>query len=115
MDPMPPPTRTGKKIAIIGSGPAGLAAADELNKMGHTVTVYERSDRPGGLLMYGVPNMKTDKKNVVQRRTEIMAKEGVVFVCGKAGNIGKDGAPTAQELLITMMLFCLRQVPRLAE
>merc|ERR1719174_2725393 len=99
MDPMPPPIRTGKKVAIIGSGPAGLAAADELNRMGHSVTVYERSCRPGGLMMYGVPNMKTDKKNVVQRRTEIMQKEGVVFVCGKAGNIGKEGAPTAQELL----------------
>jgi len=99
MDPLPPPRRTGKTVAIIGSGPAGLAAADELNKMGHSVTVYERSDRPGGLMMYGVPNMKTDKTNVVQRRTAIMEKEGVVFICGRKGNIGHEGAPSAQELL----------------
>jgi glutamate synthase (NADPH/NADH) len=99
MEPLPPPHRTGKKVAIIGSGPAGLAAADELNKMGHQVTVYERSDRPGGLMMYGVPNMKTDKIEIVERRTKIMEKEGVQFVCGAAGNIGKPGAPTAKELL----------------
>jgi monoamine oxidase len=76
MDPMPPPMRTGKKVAVIGSGPAGLAAADELNRMGHLVTVYERSCRPGGLMMYGVPNMKTDKIEVVERRTNIMKKKG---------------------------------------
>merc|ERR1719487_3051977 len=99
MEPKPPPSRTGLRVAIIGSGPAGLAAADELNKMGHLVTVYERADRPGGLMMYGVPNMKTDKVNVVQQRTEIMQKEGVVFICGKAGNVGKEGGPSAQELL----------------
>jgi glutamate synthase (NADPH/NADH) len=99
MDPMPPPIRTGKKVAIIGSGPSGLAAADELNKMGHWVTVYERSDRPGGLMMYGVPNMKTDKMTVVQQRTDIMQKEGVKFICGKAGNVGKEGGPTSKELL----------------
>merc|ERR1712194_300565 len=87
MDPQPPPYRTGKKVAIVGSGPAGLAAADELNMMGHTVTVYERADRIGGLMMYGVPNMKADKTEVVQRRVDIMAKEGVVFITGKAGNI----------------------------
>jgi glutamate synthase (NADPH/NADH) len=99
MAPMPPPIRTGKKAAVIGSGPAGLAAADELNKMGHLVTVYERSDRPGGLMMYGVPNMKTDKENVVLQRTRIMEAEGVTFICGKAGAVGKEGGPTAQELL----------------
>jgi glutamate synthase (NADPH/NADH) len=99
MEPQPPPIRTGKRVAIIGSGPAGLAAADELNHMGHEVTVYERSDRPGGLMMYGVPNMKTDKVGIVQRRTDIMENEGVNFVCGKAGNIGKENAPTAQALL----------------
>jgi glutamate synthase (NADPH/NADH) len=99
MDPMPPPIRTGKKVAIIGSGPAGMAAADELNKMGHTVTVYERSDRPGGLMMYGVPNMKTDKVHIVQRRTDIMEKEGVTFICGKAGNIGGEGGPAPEEIL----------------
>jgi glutamate synthase (NADPH/NADH) small chain len=74
-----PEYRTGKKVAIIGSGPAGLAAADQLNKSGHQVTVYERADRIGGLLMYGIPNMKLDK-HVVQRRLDLMAAEGVEFV-----------------------------------
>ncbi|KAI9747854.1 MAG: glutamate synthase [NADH] [Lichina confinis] len=76
--PAPPPQRTGRKVAIIGSGPAGLAAADQLNKVGHMVTVYERADRVGGLLMYGIPNMKLDK-NVVQRRVDLMAAEGIEF------------------------------------
>ena len=80
MVPKPPALRSGKHVAIIGSGPAGLAAADELNKAGHYVTVYERSDRVGGLMMYGVPNMKTDKEDVVQRRVDLMAEEGVQFV-----------------------------------
>merc|ERR1719199_2210196 len=87
MDPSPPSTRTGKKVAIVGSGPAGLAAADQLNKMGHLVTVYERADRVGGLMMYGVPNMKTDKVDVVQRRVDIMKKEGVSFITGPAGDV----------------------------
>ncbi|KXL41770.1 hypothetical protein M433DRAFT_1270 [Acidomyces richmondensis BFW] len=78
MVPVTPKWRSGKKVAIIGSGPAGLACADQLNKAGHDVTVYERSDRIGGLLMYGIPNMKLDKK-VVQRRVDFMAKEGVKF------------------------------------
>jgi glutamate synthase (NADPH/NADH) small chain len=77
--PEPPKHRTGKRVAIIGSGPAGLAAAAQLNKVGHKVTVYERADRIGGLLMYGIPNMKLDK-GVVQRRLDIMAAEGVEFV-----------------------------------
>jgi len=76
----PPLARTGKKVAIVGSGPAGLAAADQLNKAGHAVTVFERADRIGGLLMYGIPNMKLDKKVVVQRRIDLMAEEGVTFV-----------------------------------
>lgn len=80
MVPRPPKLRTGKRVAIVGSGPAGLAAADQLNKMGHEVTVYERADRIGGLMMYGVPNMKTDKLDVVQRRVDLMAAEGVRFV-----------------------------------
>jgi glutamate synthase (NADPH/NADH) len=88
MKPTPPPFRTHKTVAVIGSGPAGLACADQLNKMGHTVKVYERADRIGGLMMYGVPNMKADKKNVVQRRVDIMTKEGITFLTGKAGNIG---------------------------
>ena len=74
MVPRPPQFRTGKKVAVIGSGPAGMAAADQLNKMGHEVTVYERSDRIGGLMMYGVPNMKTDKEEVVQRRVDLMVR-----------------------------------------
>lgn len=78
--PKPPQQRTGRKVAIIGSGPAGLACADQLNKAGHSVTVYERADRPGGLLMYGIPNMKLDK-DVVKRRTDLLAAEGVNFVC----------------------------------
>ena len=77
--PKPPARRTGKKVAIVGSGPAGLAAAAQLNKAGHQVTVYERADRFGGLLMYGIPNMKLDKK-VVQRRVNILRDEGVQFV-----------------------------------
>ncbi|KAH1075356.1 hypothetical protein J1N35_027684 [Gossypium stocksii] len=88
MVPRPPLKRTGKSIAIVGSGPSGLAAADQLNRMGHSVTVYERADRIGGLMMYGVPNMKTDKVDVVQRRVNLMAEEGVKFVVN--ANIGKD-------------------------
>lgn len=87
MVPKPPPVRTGKKIAIVGSGPAGLAAADQLNRAGHSVTVYERADRIGGLLMYGIPNMKLDK-SIVQRRVDFMAAEGIEFVAGV--QIGKD-------------------------
>lgn len=89
----PPAQRTGHKVAIVGSGPAGLAAADQLNKMGHEVTVFERSDRIGGLMMYGVPNMKTDKIEVVQRRVDLMASEGVQFVVN--ANVGKN-VPVAQ-------------------
>ncbi|AAM71648.1 MAG TPA: glutamate synthase subunit beta [Chlorobaculum sp.] len=74
--------RTGKKVAIVGSGPSGLACADQLNKAGHTVTVFERDDRVGGLLMYGIPNMKLDKRLVVQRRVDLMKEEGVSFVTG---------------------------------
>jgi len=90
----PPRTSTGKSVAVIGSGPAGLAAADELNKRGHLVTVFERSDRPGGLLMYGIPNMKLDKK-IVERRIELMKKEGVIFRTGT--DVGKNTA--AKEIL----------------
>ena len=77
----PPAKRTGKKVAIIGSGPAGLSAAAQLNRAGHTVTVFERADRPGGLLMYGIPNMKLDKQEVVQRRLTLLEDEGVKFLC----------------------------------
>jgi glutamate synthase (NADPH/NADH) small chain len=84
----PPKKRTGKKVAIVGSGPAGLSAAAQLNKAGHEVTVFERADRPGGLLMYGIPNMKLDKKEVVLRRIALLEKEGVKFVCNT--EIGKN-------------------------
>jgi glutamate synthase (NADPH/NADH) small chain len=77
--PEPPSKRTNKRVAVVGSGPAGLAAADQLNKAGHWVTVFERADRVGGLLMYGIPNMKLDKK-VVQRRIDRMSAEGIKFV-----------------------------------
>ena len=83
----PPKVRTGKKIAVIGSGPAGLAAADLLNRRGHSVTVFERSDRPGGLLMYGIPNMKLEKQ-IIERKLNIMSEEGVTFVTNT--NVGKD-------------------------
>jgi glutamate synthase (NADPH/NADH) small chain len=72
--------RTGKRVAVVGSGPAGLACADQLNKAGHSVTVFERDDRIGGLLMYGIPNMKLDKQDVVQRRIDIMQAEGITFM-----------------------------------
>ncbi|WIA23003.1 hypothetical protein OEZ85_001356 [Tetradesmus obliquus] len=91
MLPRPPKVRTGRRVSIIGSGPAGLAAADQLNKMGHEVTVYERADRIGGLMMYGVPNMKTDKTDVVQRRVDLMAREGVKFVTG--AHVGVNVTP----------------------
>ena len=83
----PPKTRTGKKIAVIGSGPSGLAAADQLNKRGHSVTVFERSDRIGGLLMYGIPNMKLEK-TIIERRLDVMREEGITF--RTSVNVGKD-------------------------
>lgn len=83
----PPKLRTGKTVAVIGSGPAGLAAADQLNKRGHSVTVFERSDRPGGLLMYGIPNMKLEKW-VIERKIQLMKEEGVSFVLN--ADVGKN-------------------------
>ena len=85
--PQPPATRTGYKVAVIGSGPSGLAAAAQLNKVGHQVTVYERSDRVGGLLMYGIPNMKLDK-GVVERRVNLLRAEGIEFIT--SANVGQD-------------------------
>ncbi|MBI5766672.1 MAG: glutamate synthase subunit beta [Verrucomicrobia bacterium] len=87
--PEPPTVRTGKKVAVVGSGPAGLSAAAQLNKAGHTVTVFERADRPGGLLMYGIPNMKLDKKEVVLRRIKLLEQEGVKFVCNASVGSGE--------------------------
>ena len=97
--PRPPASRTGKHVAIIGSGPAGLAAADQLNQAGHLVTVYERADRAGGLLMYGIPNMKLDKTDVVERRLNILREEGVEFVLGKSVADGSDGSVDVRQLL----------------
>src|SRR5277367_5220080 len=84
----PPKKRTGKTVAVIGSGPAGISAAAQLNKAGHLVTVFERADRPGGLLMYGIPNMKLDKNEVVLRRLKVLEDEGVKFVCNT--EVGKN-------------------------
>ncbi|HWY78519.1 MAG TPA: glutamate synthase subunit beta, partial [Verrucomicrobiae bacterium] len=83
----PPAARTGKKVAVVGSGPAGLCAAAQLNRAGHWVTVFERADRVGGLLMYGIPNMKLDK-GLVQRRVDLLAKEGVTFATST--EVGKN-------------------------
>ncbi|MEY8322608.1 glutamate synthase subunit beta [Lachnospiraceae bacterium 54-11] len=85
--PKPPAVRTGKKVAVVGSGPAGLAAADQLNRRGHSVTVFERSDRIGGLLIYGIPNMKLEKQ-IVERKIKVMEAEGVTFVTG--ADVGKE-------------------------
>jgi glutamate synthase (NADPH/NADH) small chain len=90
--PEPPLARTGKRVVVVGSGPAGLAAAAQLNKAGHQVTVYERDDRIGGLLTYGIPNMKLDKQ-LVERRVRLLAEEGVRFVTGV--EVGKD-VPASQ-------------------
>jgi glutamate synthase (NADPH/NADH) small chain len=89
--PEPPKQRTGKTVAVVGSGPAGLAAAAQLNKAGHSVTVLERADRPGGLLMYGIPNMKLDKNEVVMRRIRLMEQEGIKFVCN--AEVGENYEP----------------------
>ena len=89
--PEPPAERTSKKVAVIGSGPSGLACAAQLNKAGHWVTVFERADRPGGLLIYGIPNMKLDK-SIVQRRVNLLEQEGVRFVTRT--EVGKDYAPS---------------------
>ena len=85
--PQPPKVRTNKKIAVIGSGPSGLAAAFMLNRRGHNVTVFERADRLGGLLMYGIPNMKLEK-HVIERRIRLMKEEGVRFVTN--ANVGEN-------------------------
>lgn len=90
--PEPPAYRTGKTIAVIGSGPAGLAAAAQLNQTGHTVTVHERADRIGGLLMYGIPNMKLAKNEIVERRVQLLREEGVTFVTDTFVADGSNGS-----------------------
>lgn len=110
LEAKPPKVRTGKKIAIVGSGPSGLSAADQLNKRGHDVTVYERNDHIGGLLMYGIPNMKLEKW-VIDRKQKVMEEEGVKFVVN--ANVGKD--IKAEELLKeydSVLLCCGASNPR---
>ncbi len=108
--PEPPPKRTGKKIAVVGSGPAGLACAAQLNRAGHSVIVYERDDRIGGLLMYGIPNPHLDKA-VVDRRVDVLRREGIEFVVST--EVGKDIAP--EEVLDSndaVVLCCGATLPR---
>ena len=108
--PCPPEVRTGKKVAVVGSGPSGLATAMQLNKRGHQVTVYERNDRIGGLLRYGIPNMKLDKK-VIDRRLAIMEAEGIEFVTN--ANVGEN--VSAEELMKNydaVVLACGASNPR---
>lgn len=106
----PPKVRTGKKVAVIGSGPAGLAAADQLNKRGHQVTVYEREDRIGGLLMYGIPNMKLEK-HIIDRKVNMMKEEGIEFITGV--NVGKDvKAAKLQKEYDRIILACGAKNPR---
>lgn len=110
MEPNPPRVRTGKKVAVVGSGPAGLAAADQLNKRGHAVTVFERSDHIGGLLMYGIPNMKLEKW-VIDRKQSVMEAEGVRFECNV--DVGKN--VKAEDLLKnydSVILACGASNPR---
>ncbi|MFZ5802920.1 MAG: glutamate synthase subunit beta [Candidatus Omnitrophota bacterium] len=101
--PEPPKVRTGKKVAVIGSGPAGLACAAQLNRAGHAVSVYERADRIGGLLMYGIPNMKLDKK-VVERRIRLLEAEGIRFLTGT--EIGKDLSAKKLKSEVDAMVLC---------
>ncbi len=101
--PEPPAVRTGKKVAVVGSGPAGLAAAAQLNRAGHWVTVFERADRIGGLLMYGIPNMKLDKR-IVQRRVDLLKAEGIAFVTNC--EVGKDYPVDKLRKLFDAIILC---------
>ena len=108
--PEPPPVRTGKSVAVVGSGPAGLSAADQLNKAGHKVTVYERANRPGGLLQYGIPNMKLSKQ-AVQRRIDKLTAEEVEFIVN--ADVGKDVDPKQLvEQFDAVLLACGATKPR---
>ncbi|MBR3645808.1 MAG: glutamate synthase subunit beta, partial [Lachnospiraceae bacterium] len=105
-----PQVRTGKKVAVVGSGPSGLAAAQLLNRRGHEVTVYERSDRAGGLLRYGIPNMKLDKK-IIDRRIRLMEEAGINFVYN--ANVGKNvDASGLTEEYDSVILACGASNPR---
>jgi NAD(P)H-dependent glutamate synthase small subunit len=109
--PRPEPKRTGKSVGVVGSGPAGLAAADQLNRAGHRVTVYERDDRIGGLLMYGIPNMKLDKRAVVERRLRLLEAEGIRFVTG--AHVGKNvDVETLRREHDALLLACGATQPR---
>lgn len=96
--PEPPAERSGRSVAIVGSGPAGLAAAAQLNKAGHQVTVYERADRIGGLLMYGIPNMKLAKEDVVERRVQLLREEGVEFLVNSPVGDGSNDTVSVTDL-----------------
>ena len=110
IEPQIPKVRSGKRVAVIGSGPSGLAAADTLNKRGHSVTVYERSDRIGGLLMYGIPNMKLEK-HIIERRTALMEAEGVNFITN--ANVGADvSADEIMKNFDAVILACGSSNPR---
>ena len=98
VQPKTPNSRTGKTIAIVGSGPAGLAAAEQLNRAGHSITVFERSDRIGGLLMYGIPNMKLAKEEVVGRRLDLMKQAGISFKTNAQIGDGKNGSQDVELL-----------------
>jgi glutamate synthase (NADPH/NADH) small chain len=108
--PEPPEKRTGKRVAVVGSGPAGLACAAQLNRAGHWVTVFERADRIGGLLMYGIPNMKLDK-TIVQRRIDVMAQEGISFVTNVAVGV-QIPATKLREEFDAIVLCCGATKPR---
>ena len=97
--PLVPKKRSGKAVAIVGSGPAGLAAAEQLNKAGHLVTVYERADRVGGLLMYGIPNMKLDKAGVVDRRVNLLKESGIQFLTNQHLGNGDNDTLEATRIL----------------
>ena len=105
IQPRIPPVRTGKRVAVVGSGPSGLAAADWLNQAGHAVTVVERADRPGGLLMYGIPNMKLPKK-IVERRIRLMEEEGVSFL------LNTSAAPALLDTYDAVLFCCGSRKPR---